>query len=168
MIISSLPFTGKTDISTNPTCATSNVKADAPSGKSRKVYPCKSCPKSFLAKHSLKRHVKEVCCSQKKGNLTFSLPSERLYQNDPRIFVVGNATYTSPCRSARRSVGPSHSAFFAFLGILKVGKFVFEHSPAPINTAPAQIITTPAQLITAPAQPPATGAAVYTALFENP
>ena len=29
----------------------------------------------------------------------------------------------------------------------------------------AQLITAPAQLITAPAQPPATGAAVYTALF---
>ena len=32
--------------------------------------------------------------------------------------------------------------------------------------APAQIISAPAQLITAPAQPPATGAVVYTALFE--
>ena len=31
--------------------------------------------------------------------------------------------------------------------------------------APAQIITAPAQIIIAPAQPPATGAAVYTALF---
>ena len=37
--------------------------------------------------------------------------------------------------------------------------------PAKIITAPAQLITAPAQLITAPAQPPATGAAVYTALF---
>ena len=32
-----------------------------------------------------------------------------------------------------------------------------------LNTAPAQFITAPAQLITAPVQPPATGAAVYTA-----
>ena len=32
-------------------------------------------------------------------------------------------------------------------------------------TAPAKLIIAPAQLITAPAQPPATGAAVYTALF---
>ena len=47
-------------------------------------------------------------------------------------------------------VRPSHFAFFAFLGILRVGKFVFEH-------APAQIITAPTQLITAPVQPPATG-----------
>ena len=57
--------------------------------------------------------------------------------------------------SVGRSVGPSH---FAFLGILRVEKFVFEH-------APAQIMAAPAQIITAPAQPPATGAAVYTALF---
>ena len=65
-------------------------------------------------------------------------------------------------RSVGRSVGPSvrpsHFTFFAFLGILRVGKSVFEH-------APAQIITAPAQVITAPAQPPATGAVVYTALF---
>ena len=32
--------------------------------------------------------------------------------------------------------------------------------------APAQNNSAPAQLITAPAQPPATGAVVYTALFE--
>ena len=32
--------------------------------------------------------------------------------------------------------------------------------------APAQLNIAPAQLITAPAQPPATGAAVYTALLE--
>ena len=32
--------------------------------------------------------------------------------------------------------------------------------------APAQPISAPAQLITAPAQPPATGAVVYTALFD--
>ena len=38
-------------------------------------------------------------------------------------------------------------------------------APAQLITAPAQLITAPAQLITAPAQPPATGAAVYTALF---
>ena len=38
-------------------------------------------------------------------------------------------------------------------------------APAQHFTAPAQLITAPAQLITAPAQPPATRAAVYTALF---
>ena len=78
-----------------------------------------------------------------------------------------------------QSVGPSHFAFFAFLGILRAGKFVFEHAPAQINTAPAQIITAPTQIITAPAQiiiapaqlimapaqPPATKVVVYTALF---
>ena len=89
-------------------------------------------------------------------------------------------------RSIGQSVGPSHFAFFAFLGILRAGKFVFEHAPAQINTAPAQIITAPAQIITAPtqiitapaqlitapaqlimapAQPPATKVVVYTALF---
>ena len=87
----------------------------------------------------------------------------------------GHATYKPPCRS----VGPSHFAFFAILGILRVGKFVFEHAPAQINTAPAQIITAPTQIITAPAQiiiapaqlimtpaqPPATKVVVYTALF---
>ena len=51
------------------------------------------------------------------------------------------------------------------LGILRVGKFVFEHAPAQIITAPAQIIIALAQIIAAPAQPPATGAVVYTALF---
>ena len=59
-------------------------------------------------------------------------------------------------RSVRRSVGLSHFAFLAFLGILRVGNFVFEHAPAQINTAPAQIIIAPAQLIAAPAQTPAT------------
>ena len=56
--------------------------------------------------------------------------------------------------------------FFAFLGILRVGKLVFEHAPAHIIAAPAQIINAPAQIITAPAQPPATGAVVYTALLD--
>ena len=68
-------------------------------------------------------------------------------------------------RSVGQSVGPSHFAFFAFLGILRAGKFVFEHAPAQINTAPALIITAPAQIITAPAQPPATGDGVYMVLF---
>ena len=49
----------------------------------------------------------------------------------------------------------SHFAFFAFLGISRVGKFVSKHAPAQIITAPAQIITAPAQINTAPAQPPA-------------
>ena len=39
------------------------------------------------------------------------------------------------------------------------------YAPAQIISAPAQFITAPAQLITVPAQPPATGAVVYTALF---
>ena len=67
-------------------------------------------------------------------------------------------------RSVGQSVGPSHFAFFAFLGILRAGKFVFEHAPAQINTAPAQINTAPAQLITAPAHCPTardTGYIVY-------
>ena len=76
-------------------------------------------------------------------------------------FCRGHATYKSPCRS----VGPSHFAFLAFLGSLRIGKFVFEHAPAQISTAPAQIISAPAQIITAPAQPPSTGAVVYTALL---
>merc|ERR1719374_88519 len=83
----------------------------------------------------------------------------------PVSFCRGHATYKSPCRSVGRSVRPSHFTFFAFLGILRVGKSVFEHAPAQIITAPAQIITAPAQVITAPAQPPATGAVVYTALL---
>ena len=83
------------------------------------------------------------------------------------LFVAGNATYKSLCRSVRpsvrRSVGPSHFTFFAFLSYLKVEKFRYEYFMD--ITAPAQIITAPAQLITAPAQPPATGVVVYTALF---
>ena len=55
--------------------------------------------------------------------------------------------------------------YFAFLGILRVGQFVFGHAPAQIIIAPAQIIAAPAQIITAPAQPPAIGAVVYMALF---
>ena len=42
------------------------------------------------------------------------------------------------------SVGQLHFAIFAFLGILRVEKFVFEHAPAQIITAPAQIIIAPA------------------------
>ena len=53
------------------------------------------------------------------------------------------------------------------MGILRVGKFVFEHVPAQSITTPAQIITAPAQIITAPAQPPVTKVVVYTALFVN-
>ena len=69
-------------------------------------------------------------------------------------------------QSVGRSVGLSHFAFFAFLGILRAGKFVFEHAPAQVMAAPAQIITAPAQIITGPAQPPATEVVVYTALFQ--
>ena len=75
-------------------------------------------------------------------------------------------------RSVGQSVGASHFVFFSFLGILRAGKFVFEHAPAKNNTAPAQIIiaptqiiTAPAQIIIAPAQLPATKVVVYTALF---
>ena len=86
------------------------------------------------------------------------------------IFVAGNATYKSLCRSVGRSVRPSvrrsvrrsHFAFFAFLSSLKVEKFRYEYFM--VVSAPALIITAPAQLITAPAQPPATGVVVYTAL----
>ena len=42
----------------------------------------------------------------------------------------------------------------------------FMTAPAHLVTAPAQLMTAPARLITAPAQPPATGVAVYTALFK--
>ena len=65
------------------------------------------------------------------------------------VFVAGTRPIS---HRVGRSVGLSHFAFFAFLGILWVGKFVFEHAPA--------------QIVTAPAQPPATGAVVYTALLE--
>ena len=61
------------------------------------------------------------------------------------LIVAGNATYKSHCVccSVCRSVGPT---------------FTFSMQKA---------FTTPAQLITAPAQPPATRAAVYTALFSK-
>ena len=88
-------------------------------------------------------------------------------------FVAGTSTYKSLCWSVGWSicwsvcwsVGLSHFTSFAFMGILRVGKFVFEHAPAQITTDPAQLITAPAKLITAPAQPPAIGVVVYTALF---
>ena len=47
-------------------------------------------------------------------------------------------------RSVGPSVGLSHFASFALLGILRVRKFVFEQAPVQIITAPAQIITAPA------------------------
>ena len=71
------------------------------------------------------------------------------------IFVAGNATYNSLCRSVGWSVGNA----FAFSM-----RTAFS-APAQLITAPARLITTPALHITAPAQPPATGVAVYTALF---
>ena len=84
---------------------------------------------------------------------------EEIRESFEHVFVAGTRPISHRVgRSVRRSVGPSHFAFFAFLGILRVGKFVFEY-------APAQIITAPAQIITAPAQTPATGAVVYTALL---
>ena len=57
---------------------------------------------------------------------------------------VGRSVGRSVGPSVGRSVGPSHFTFFAFLGILRVGKFVVEHAPAQIMTAPAQIIIAPA------------------------
>ena len=110
-------------------------------------------PKNFV------RHV-ILCLQEKTGFWSFCniIP----YLLFIGIFVAGNATYKSPCRSVGRSV-LSPLAFFTLLGISRVGKFVFEHAPAQIVTspaqfitAPAQIITAPAQIITAPAQPPAT------------
>ena len=65
---------------------------------------------------------------------------------------VGWSVGRSIGQSVGQSVGPSHFACLAFLGILRAGKFVFEHAPAQNNTAPAQIITAPTQIITAPAQ----------------
>ena len=79
------------------------------------------------------------------------------------LFVAGTRPIS---HRVGRSVGlshfacPSHLAFFAFLGILRVEKFAFEH-------APAQIITASTHIITAPAQPPATGAVVYTSLLTS-
>ena len=55
-------------------------------------------------------------------------------------FCRGHATYKSPCRSVGWSVGRSvhhTSLFFAFLGILRVGKFMFEHAPAQVVAAPS-------------------------------
>ena len=78
------------------------------------------------------------------------------------VFVAGNATYKSPCPSVGWSVG--HAFTFSMrMAFIAPAKLII--APAQLITAPAQVITAPAQLITAPAQPPATGAAVYTALF---
>ena len=117
-----------------------------------------------------------------------------LFSTIVRQFLV-TRLYRSPCWSVRLYVNMSHFAFlsraprpkshrvgpsvtlcvrrhtllffFAFLSILRVGKFVFEHAPAQIITAPTQSITAPAQITTAPAQLPATGVVVYMALFLN-
>ena len=107
------------------------------------------------------------------SDLSFFLSSILFFSSSVSLFCRGHATYKSPCWSVGPSVDPSVTLlFFAFLGSLRVEKFVFEHAPAQFITAPAQIITAPAQtitapaqIITAPAQPPATGAVVYTALF---
>ena len=97
------------------------------------------------------------------ASFSFSIGNNRLTDfSFLLLFCRGHATYKSPCRSVgrsvRRSVGPSvspsHFAFFAFLGILRVGKFVFEHAPAQIITAPAQIIIAPAQIFITPAHCP--------------
>ena len=45
-------------------------------------------------------------------------------QSELKGFCCGHVTYKSPCRSDSSSVHPSHFAFFAFLGSLRVGKFV--------------------------------------------
>ena len=68
---------------------------------------------------------------------------------------ISHCVGLSVCLSVGRSV-LSHFAFFAFLSCLKVEKFRYEYF---ID------VYAPAQIITAPAQPPATGVAVYTALF---
>ena len=99
-----------------------------------------------------------------------SCPTGRELYLLPLFLVADTRLYNLPCRSVRPSirpsVRPSHFALFAFLGTLRVGKFISEHAPAQTITAPAQIIIAPAHIITASAQQPATGAVVYTALFE--
>ena len=119
------------------------------------------------------------CEVPKMGFLVFLLGVIRggvryLKNASQHIFVAGNATYKSLCRSicpsvhlsvgpsvhrsvgpsVRRSVcpsvGPSHFTFFLFLSYLKVEKLRYEYFMD----------------ITAPAQPPTTGAAVYTALLD--
>ena len=79
------------------------------------------------------------------------------------VFVAGNATYKSPCRSVGRSVGPSVPLYF--FGVFELFEGRIARVYPMVVYAPDQIISGPAQLITAPAQPLATGAVVYTALF---
>ena len=89
--------------------------------------------------------------------LVISLSQQERHSGDTMtsIFVAGTRPISHRFgRSVRRSVGLSHFAFLAFLGILRVGKFVFENAPAQSMTAPAQIITAPAQIIIAPAHRP--------------
>ena len=78
------------------------------------------------------------------------------------LFVAGNATYKSPCLSVGWSVGHAFTCNMR-MAFMAPAKLII--APAQLITAPAQLFTAPAQLITAPTQPPATGAAVYTALF---
>ena len=79
-----------------------------------------------------------------------------------RIFTVGNATYKSLCLSVSRLV--SHTFIFSIRTALTALAHIIS-APAQLKSAPAQLNTAPAQLVTAPAQLPATGAAVFTALF---
>ena len=55
---------GDTNISTNSSSSATTSKVEE-TGE-RKIFACDSCPKSFLAKHSLKRHVKEVSAKQRR------------------------------------------------------------------------------------------------------
>ena len=80
-----------------------------------------------------------------------------------KFFVAGNATYKSLYLSVGRSVGHTFSLRKAYTALAQIIT-----APAQLNTAPAKLITAPAHNITAPARPPATGAAVYTALFLLP
>ena len=139
------------------------------------VSNCQFLKVYYLRRNSENRFIlfleaiscRSVCLSNQPSVSLFRHPVSRSSERE-KNFCSGHATYKPPCRSVGRSVRRSvcHTLlFFAFLGILRVGKFVFEHAPAQIITAPAQVITAPAQLITAPAQLPATIVVVYTALW---
>ena len=67
--------------------------------------------------------------------LTDRVWSQSSSHRNQSVFCRGYATYKSPCQlvglSVRWSVGRSVTlCFFAFLGILRVGKFVFEQALA--------------------------------------
>ena len=63
--------------------------------------------------------------SSLEGDLHFHV---HFFFNFMEYFLVAcTRLYKSPCRSVRPSVGPSHFAFFAFLGYLEVGKHIFKY-----------------------------------------